>query len=483
MRFGYAHIRGLGPDPPRRQRGPIVPREPLPTETVPRKAVSAQAGASDPSHPSDPEGGEGERQGDFRLIGVTPAASLDAATLDPGGVLLMLRNAVSRAEVGDVLEVTGGDDGLADELRSWCRLNGCEVIASLDAGPDRTWLLRKGASAPAWEKPDWGIALPRRDGSRIDLRDWFAGRAGEVPETAPTYYGFVPRGAVAEPGMPSYPFTLNTKAEVWADNIAGLYEQAKAQQWNASEDIPWDRLEPLPEDMERAVCQIMTFLAENEYLALYIPAKFLPRINARYVEPVLFLATIINDEARHIEVFTKRALAHGGGLQYAAAMTEWSLQSLLLQEDYFKSSFLLHVLGEGTFLDLLGYIENHAPDPVTAEVVRRSRLDEGRHVAYGIAHVRQHLRADPTRAEELVASAEERSSILQATTGINPPVLEALTILGGGGSAPEQRRRGAEAVRGLHKSMDEYRIRRMLQVGLDLATAEKISQLHTPNFM
>ena len=421
--------------------------------------------------------------GEFDLIGITPAATVGAEGLDPGPVLLMVRNAVARVEEGQVVEVTGAAEALGDDLAGWCRLNGCEIVASLDAGADRSWLLRKGPAAPAWEKPDWGVSLPRRDGRRIDLRDWFAGRAGDVPDEAPTYFGFVPRGAVAEPGMPPYPFTLNTKADVWADNIAGLYEQAKAQQWNASEDIPWDRLEPLPEDLERAVCQVMTFLAENEYAALYIPAKFLPRINARYVEAVLFLATIINDEARHIEVFTKRALANGGGLQYAASMTEWSLQSLLLQEDYFKSSFLLHVLGEGTFLDLLAYIENHAPDPVTAEVVRRARLDEGRHVAYGIAHVRHQLRQDPSRTDELVASAEERSAVLQATTGVNPPVLEALTILGGGGSSTSQRKAGGVAVRDLHRSMDEYRVRRMLQVGLDQATAEKISQLHTPNFM
>lgn len=434
----------------------------------------------------DPAAREPAAPGDFDLVGITPALTVDASGADAGHALLMLRNAVGRVDVGDVVEVvdqTTAAEGLNDELISWARLNGCTLTASLDTGTGRTWLLRKGPAAPAWERPDWGITLPRRDGRRIDLRDWLSGRAGDVPEVAPTYYGFVPRGAVAEPGMPPYPFTLNTKADVWADNIAGLYEQAKSQQWNASEDIAWDQIPPLPDDMERAVCQIMTFLAENEYLALYIPAKFLPRINATFVEPVLFLATIINDEARHIEVFTKRALANGGGLQYSAALTEWSLQSLLLQEDYFKSSFLLHVLGEGTFLDLLGYIENHAPDPVTAELVRRSRLDEGRHVAYGIAHVRQQLRADPTRADELVASAEERSAILQATTGINPPVLEALTILGGGGSSPEQRRAGALAVKDLHKSMDEYRIRRMLQVGLDRSTAEKISELHTANFM
>src|SRR5439155_7152098 len=132
-------------------------------------------------------------------------------------------------------------------------------------------------------------------------------------------------------------YTLNRKLDVWADNVQDLYEQAKSKQWNATTDIPWSDLRPLPDEMERAVCQLMTFLAENEYAALYIPSKFLPRINAQYIEAVLFLAAVINDEARHIEVFTKRALANGGGLQYATALTERSLHGLFVQEDYFRS--------------------------------------------------------------------------------------------------------------------------------------------------
>src|SRR5207253_3219799 len=268
--------------------------------TTPRRGMQARN-----RHRGDEGAPDGDAAGNFDLIGVTPAATVDASGLDPGPVLLMVRNAVARIDEGAVLEVTGGDDGLGDELSGWCRLNGCDVVASVDAGADRTWLLRKGPAAPAWERPDWGISLPRRDGRRIDLRDWFEGRAGQVPEEAPTYYGFVPRGAVAEPGMPQYPYTLNRKLDVWADNVQDLYEQAKSKQWNATTDIPWSDLRPLPDEMERAVCQLMTFLAENEYAALYIPAKFLPRINAQYVEVVLFIGTIINDEARHIEAFTK----------------------------------------------------------------------------------------------------------------------------------------------------------------------------------
>jgi hypothetical protein len=43
---------------------------------------------------------------------------------------------------------------------------------------------------------------------------------------------------------------------------------------------------------------------------------------------------------------------------------------------------MLSVLGEGTFLDLLAFIERHAPDETTAELVRRARQDESRHVHF-----------------------------------------------------------------------------------------------------
>ena len=112
----------------------------------------------------------------------------------------------------------------------------------------------------------------------------------------------------------------------------------------------------------------------------------------------LFLASQVNDEARHIEAFTKRALANGGGLQYSTAQTQSSLRSLLEQEDFSQASFLLSVLGEGTFLEYLAFVERFAPEPVTADIVRRARIDEARHVAFGVEHARHYLAADPDRA-------------------------------------------------------------------------------------
>ena len=420
--------------------------------------------------------------GGLSLAGITPTEVVDGGALS-SGLLMRVRNALERLQEGQVLEVQSTEESIREDLRAWCRITLNEFMGDADAGSHSKYFIRKGEKAAKRAQPDWGIGLPQdRDGG-INMRDWFVGRVGQVPDHAPTYLGFVPRGAVAEVGAPEYPFTFNGKGDVWADNVADLYEQAKARQWNATTDIPWSQLERLPEDLERAVCQLMTFLAENEYAALYIPAKLLPRINPQYVEVILFLGTVINDEARHIEAFTKRALANGGGLQYSAALTEWSLHSLLVQEDYFRSSFLLHVLGEGTFLELLEFIEKYAPDPATAEVVRRARLDEGRHVAYGVAHARECLAREPTRSDELVAAAEERSAALQATTGSNPVVMEALAVLAGGGSRPDQMAKGFEAARDLYRTMHDYRVRRMLQIGLDRTTAEKIAGLHTANFM
>lgn len=338
----------------------------------------------------------------------------------------------------------------------------------------------------AWGKPDWGIRVPARDGFGIDLRDCFIGQAGQVPDEASAHWGLAQRGSVIDPSTPPFDFPFNKKVEVWTENIADLVEQAKLGQWNAATAISWHDLKPLPADVEQAVCQVCTFMIQNEYLALYLPAKLLTKVDPRFTEVVLFLASQVEDEARHVEVFTKRALANGGGLQYVSAATEWSLKSLLDQEDFTNASFLLHILGEGTFMELLKFLEEVSPDPVTATIFRMARQDEGRHVGYGVSHIAYHLQHDPTLAGTLYQAAEGRAAFLRQAAGASPFVQQALAVLAGGGSSPEQVARGRERVKDLYREMHATRVRRLLQVGFDRAVAERISDLHggaVPNFM
>ncbi len=338
----------------------------------------------------------------------------------------------------------------------------------------------------SWGDPDWGIRVPPRDGRGILLPDCLVGKPGSGPDRAPRNHGLAQRGSVVDPKTPDFDFGIVQKTEVWAENIADLVEQAKQGQWNATTDIPWHDLSELPEDLERAVCQICTFMIQNEYLALYLPAKFIGRIDPCFSEVILFLSSQVMDEARHVEVFTKRALANGGGLQYVSSATEWSLQSLLAQEDFTDASFLLHVLGEGTFMELLRFLEEVSPDPVTARVFKLTRQDEGRHVGYGLSHIGYHVQHHPEVINRLAGAAEKRTAFLQQVSGANPFVLNAMMTLAGGGSSPEQLEKGRDLVRDLYSTMHNKRIRELIQVGFDAETAARISELHgsgVRNFM
>src|SRR3954468_19161830 len=411
----------------------------------------------------------------------TPAAQIDGGALGVAdGLLMLLREAADPLPAGSVIAVRTTHPTVGHDLPAWCRIMSHEYLGS--DGP--TYYVRKGdVTPPAAAKPDWGVRVPLRPGGEFHTRDWLVGRVGEGPEHPPGATGFPPRGSVVEPGSPTYDFTINDRAAVWAGEVADLYEQATANQWDASRDIPWADLKPLPEPLERAVCQLMTFLAENEYSALYVPAKFVPRINPQFAEVVFFLCTQMADEARHIEAFTKRALANGGGLQYAAASTQLSLKTLFDQHDFTVASFLLSVLGEGTFLDLLRFVEDHAPDPVTAEVCKRARVDEARHVKFGMAHVRYYLGEDPAHYEELRLAVKKRAAVMSSVTEVSPRVQDALAVLAAGGLDPSRLGEGTRRVRELVAQMHEHRLKRLVQAGFTESQADEMSRLHTPNFM
>ena len=142
---------------------------------------------------------------------------------------------------------------------------------------------------------------------------------------------------------------------------------------------------------------------------------------------LLWLASHVHDEARHVEVFTKRALA-GGARAYALASTELSLHSLLDESDFSAAALLLNVLGEGTFLDLLRFVERHAPDAATAAAARLAHRDERRHVHFGIRTCAAGSSWILTSATPCVggrgAGGEARELV-----GLSPLLTEALTVM------------------------------------------------------
>lgn len=397
------------------------------------------------------------------------------------GLLALVRPALGLLEPGGVLAVLSSNPALEADLSAWCRLEGhpylgCEAVAE---GRFRHLIERGGLSVPRG-LPEEGAPLPL-EGGRLTARAVLS--RAPFPERADPSSGFAPRGARVEPGGPIYPVSLLERDRVAPPEVAQLYDQAVLAPWDPSRDIPWSKVRALPAVLERALGQIMTFLAENELSALYVPARFIPRIHPAYAEVAMFLATQLNDEARHIDAFLKRARVAGGGLGVSSAVTSRSLLSLLELEDFAEASFLLSVLGEGTFLDLLRFIERYAPDEPTAILAEKARADETRHVHFGLAHVRHALSRDPSLYARLEAAVRRRAATLAQAGGVPAPVADALTLLAAGGGDPPAVRRGHRAFRELLDVMHANRIKRLEHAGFTPEQARTLSALHTPNFM
>jgi TusA-related sulfurtransferase len=411
--------------------------------------------------------------------------SIDSGNLSGSdGLFLLVTRALDRLRPGEVLHILSSNPSAGHDLAAWARLTANPFLGTLSLNGVTSHRIEKGSVMRILtdRELDWGNRAQIKEGT-FDTRSWLLGQTAAIRDKATPSDGFAPRGAVVERGSPDFPFDVLERTHAWSENAAELYDQARSGQWDASRDIPWSELHPLDNELERAVCQLMTFLAENEYSALYVPAKWIARIHPHFAETILFLSTQVSDEARHIEVFVKRALANGGGLQFSSASTEASLKTLLDQEEFVQASFLLSVLGEGTFLDLLRYIERYAPENTTREIARRTRLDETRHVNFAVSHIRQALRSDSKLTQALERSIAERAGALSGMKGLNPLVEESLVILAAGGLSPERLPDAIRARTHLYETMHENRVRRLITIGFPEHEAEKLSELHTPNFM
>src|SRR5258708_3239205 len=352
-----------------------------------------------------------------KVTSMPATIDLEDVGLDRGGHLLVQR-ALATLSIGDELVVNGRDPALNIHLMAWARAQG----HSFRDGS----LIRGGATDARWVGAERAGDYPP---------------GGAVSRPGPTW-GVAARGALIEAGGPNVHFDIEEKDLVWSDIAPRLYAQAASSQWDPESAIDWDTPFDLPADVEAAVVQVMTYLVENEQVALIVPARFLGRIHPHFREVLQVLAVQAADEARHMEVFARRAAIRGGPLGVSGAGGRASLASLLEEPDFALASFLLSVLGEGTFLSLLGFLEVHAPDPISRRITHLARQDESRHVAFGMAHLEHQAALDPSLRGRLRAAVERRHDALLETVGLNQQVFDALVVLAAGDWSPVANARG-----------------------------------------
>jgi hypothetical protein len=409
---------------------------------------------------------------------------LESLGLDRGAHLLVLR-ALRSLGVGGELALYGTAPDLALQLSVFAREGGHRWRGARPSERETS----ANHSPSAGGSPFVGTLVA---GESLDARLRGAERAGEARDDrseravrphADTRWGVSARGALVEAGAPAWDFSLDDKRVVWADEALKLYAQAAASQWDPETAIPWNSVLDHPRPVEDAVVQVMTYLIENENAALLVPARFLGRIHPHYREVVQLMAVQLADEARHIEVFTRRALLASDALGLSTTGGQRSLQTLFEANDFLLSTVLLSVLGEGSFVDLLWFLHERAPDPITRAIASLTARDESRHVAAGMAHAGFAIEQNPDERARVRLAIEQRHAALQHTSGLNAEVFDALVLIAAGGFTPACVAEGYERVQQLTERMRDGRARRLERLGFSESDARSLAGLHTRNFM
>ena len=336
------------------------------------------------------------------------------------------------------------------------------------------WSAEDHTSSPTWAPGAAGAAT----------RSWATWWSGAMPANAgwrepsaparPTGWrsgrppvGVWPRrGALVEQGAPPLVGAdLDRRQEVWTDLAPKLYAQAAAGQWDPATAVDWTPPH-LADEVEAAVVQVMTYLVENEQAALLVPARFLGRVHPHFRETMQFLATQLADEARHVEVFTRRAR-----LCVAAARGIRGRRTGVSADPARRAGLAdrrLPALGAG-----------RGDVPVAPVVPRTPLARSGDRPASPIFRSRTRPAtspspwatwastsgAEPSLRPRLAAAVRRRHDALASTAGLSDSVHDALVVLAAGEWSAEAISRGWTRVQQLQEDMDEGRRRRLVRLG------------------
>ncbi len=297
---------------------------------------------------------------------------------------------------------------------------------------DRFGLYRSLGGIPplnmSWAKvPTDRLPKPRPGPKGLRLADVEKGAYGYVPDRWSTETD-LPRGAFPpERSSILASYTIYDKAEVWAQGVAELYEDAIAERWTSAMDISWGTMEPLADHIEQSICQLMTNWSEDAMLGAEVLSKWLEQISYGFHEVKLYLGTQIFDLARHSETFIKRALSNGGGMGVQAP---GAYHRAIYSAMKFTEVVALLTLRASFFLTLL---ETHGLTLARNEAERKIYAfvsqDLRRHLAYYLEHLKYCVQRQPEKRSSVSAWLTRGEMIMASELRQAVPQNEALVLL------------------------------------------------------
>ncbi len=290
------------------------------------------------------------------------------------------------------------------------------------------------------------------------------GSYAQVPDVWP-YENDTPLGA--HPDMNNYlpgSYHIFDKAEVWAEGVDHLYEEAIRNRWVPATDLPWaEGLKELPEELERAVCQLATVYSNHALTEQKLIAKWLEPIAYGFHDVMFFLGTQVYDAGHKVEAFRKRALANGGGLGQAPLGTMYrgwygclKFTEMILNVDVVYKSYEV---------SLFEAYRDFAQTDLDAQLFEHLARDSRRHLEYGKRHLLWYLQHKKDAQSHIQMWLGRAENNLAAELRFSPPERESLVVLLGGGL--ESLSAGVEKLKSLRQKQLRDYIALLDSVGVD----------------
>ena len=332
-----------------------------------------------------------------------------------------------------------------------------------------------GAAPLAWmnDTLQWGVrAQPGKRG--LTMRDLNIGIYGEIPESS-SDMSRRPRGAFPIPGVPRTDlYALSARADLWADNAVDLYEEAIQRRWMGHLEVDWAEITPQPYEVELAIRQLCTELAQQASIETDLIGQWLHKMNYAYHEVKTFLASQVFDTGRHYTLFRRRALHNDGSLGLESA-GQFNRRMMETRPGWTEVSMFLYLVRGPLTLLLYRYGEACARNKADKFLFRKCIEDKARHMAYGMAHVKYAVENQPDGFGQGLGNLM-RGVERDLVRDLKDPVLwEALAIIVGGSVANIAQ--GMAVVDDLKQRYIEEYLKRMQWVGINKTEANMAPEL------
>lgn len=312
-------------------------------------------------------------------------------------------------------------------------------------------------------KSERGVrATPGPDGMTLDRIN--IGTYGQVPDMWP-YENDAPRGS--HPNEDNYlpgSYTIFDKSEVWAEGVDVLYEDAIKERWIPATDLDWaNGLKELPDEVERAMCQLCTTYSANGLVEQKIISKWFEPISYGFHDVMLFLGTQVYDAGHKVEALRKRALANGGGLGQAPLGTLYRAWygALKLTE----MLVCLDVVYKSYEVSLFEANRDFAKTELDYKLFDLMANDSKRHLEYGKRHMLWYMQHHPRGQQNVQAWLGRGEASLSNEIRHSHAEREALVVLFANGL--EKVNTGVEKLRQLRQKQNMDYIALMDGLGID----------------